>query len=218
MIIEINLINYICFILFLVSTSNASANKSMIPEIGGMPVIDNMENIDEIDECDLNDAIKSKIVFKDAPYVTWFYWDYEQKCNCVFVAVPIFAGTKNISFAISEDGNKIDFNYTWPTPIFNASELFAEELNHPNLGRRLTMNHPKIHSLTTHLLQLGITENSSPKGQTTISLPLKVQREVGSWNKKAIKRDDGNMIILLQLKGFQENITIRDADTAIDFN
>lgn len=146
------------------------------------------------------------------------YADHIQKCNFVFVALPIISGANDINFVLSEDGMKVAINYTWPTAIFRAQELFSDEINHPNPKCRISVDHPKIHALTTHLLDFQITENTNPKGTISVLLPIRVQREVGSWTKKAVKKSDGTRIVLLEFKAYQESLIIKDADTTINFD
>lgn len=72
--------------------------------------------------------------------------------------------------------------------------------------------------MTTHSLICNITEKSKPKGEIIVKLPAKAQREIDSWKKKAVKRDDGSKIILLELKAYQDDIIIQDADNHISFD
>lgn len=100
--------------------------------------------------------------------------------------------------------------YVWPGPIFNPKELFFSESS--------SQGCPKIHSLYTYLLSRGITSASRPKGKVEITLPIRVQREIETWKKHAIKCGDGTQIVLLEFQAFQENAIIKHADTSLSFN
>lgn len=146
--------------------------------------------------------------------MAWSYTDHDKKCDMVIVAVPIISGARDINFSIAEDGLSITINYQWPSAIYNAKYLFNDEIS--NL--EISVNHPKIHSMTSALLKAGITTNSSPKGKIKIYLPIKIQQEVGSWVKKAKTKEDGTKIVVLEFIGFQEKIIIKEADTRIVFD
>lgn len=154
--------------------------------------------------------------FIHPPIIKWMYVDHIEKCTKVFVAVAMVAGIADIKFEISENGKYITIEYTWPTALFRANELFEDEIRDKNM--KIDLNHPKIHSLTTELLNSGITENSYPKGSIIVQLPSQVQREIGTWKKKAVKRNDGSKIALLEFKGYMQQQIIDEADTSIIFN
>lgn len=153
--------------------------------------------------------------FLNSPILTWSYTDHEKKCDFVYVAAPIVSGSREIEFLIAEDGMSVIISYVWPKIMYNANDLFEDEIF--SATQAISHNHPKVHALTSHLRKFGITENSFPKGKIVVKLPIRVQREIGSWKKKAISKPD-TKIILLQLKGFQEDLIIRDADTRIVFD
>lgn len=166
----------------------------------------------------VNKSTDSIAEFGNAPVVTWIHTDHERKCDFVNVAIVIFSGCKDLNFHLSEDGTTVSLNYSWPNAIFNGKELFSDELKYPNTNKSVTLSHPKIHSFTSGLIERGITENTIPRGSITVTLPMTVQREVGTWTKKAISKEDGTQIVLLQFRGYQQNIIINDADTSIHFD
>lgn len=97
-------------------------------------------------------------------------------------------------------------------------ELYHDEINSKNLETKISADHPKIHSLVSHLLSEEITENSFPRGRISIKLPVAVVRDVDGWIKKAIKKQDGSKIVLLELKAYQDKSIIKDSDTTIVFD
>lgn len=145
--------------------------------------------------------------------VSWICDDHEKKCKLIYVAISIISGASDINFEIDDDGLKVKLNYTWPTAIFNPKELFAHELKNV-----ITPDNPKIHTMVTHLLSSGITEKSRPRGKILISLPIKVQREMDTWQKHAIKCPDGTKVALLEFRAYQENTVIKHADTSLCFD
>lgn len=157
--------------------------------------------------------------FINPPVVVWKFTNHETKTDHVYVAVSILSGTSGInSVTIAEDGMNVTLTYNWPSTIFKPDELFADEIYHTDPKQKIAANHPKIHSMISHLLENGITNNSAPKGAINLTLPCRVQREIGSWKSKAVKKSDGTKIVLLEFRCFQIKKIIEDANTSIKFD
>lgn len=182
-----------------------------IPELGESSNVSTEKRVRsnaiiEIDE-DLNFKSMSY------PYRCWSFTDHEQQCDLIFVCVPLVSGCRDVDFSISEDGLKVKINYGWPTAVFNPKELFSDDIK-----RNVNTDHPKIHYLSSNLLADGITTKSNPTGHFIVNLPMRVQREGGTWKKTAIKKEDGTRIALIELKGFQPEKIIEDEDTSFRFD
>lgn len=67
--------------------------------------------------------------------------------------------------------------YTWPSAVYNAKELFEEAIK-TNL---ISCENAKLHSFQSHLLDIGITENSKPRGMIIVDLP---NEKLGRGRKK----------------------------------
>lgn len=145
--------------------------------------------------------------------ISWVCDNHEDESKQVYVAIPIISGSKEINFEIADDGKRVFINYTWPSAMFNPEELFAHEIKNST-----PVVHPKIHTLTSHLLSLGLTKKSRPRGKIAIDLPIQVQREVQTWQKHAITCPDGTKVCLLEFKAFQEDTFIKHADTSLCFD
>lgn len=154
------------------------------------------------------------VEFLKPPHFEWTYTDLQLKCTYVTVAIPIFSGSHDINFKLHEDGMKLSISYNWAHELYIPEELLAHELNKVD---GITTTHPMFHSLAMQLMVAGYSERSVPRGMSIIKLPVKVQREVGSWTKNAITTIRGNRIILLKFKAFQEDQIIKDADTSLIF-
>lgn len=194
-----------------------SCKSKTIPELGSSAAISSIpSNCYDEPSDEINLQKESIVEYVNPPVTAWVYTDIEQKCKFVNVATPIISGTKDLNFKISDDGMKVTINFSWPVAIYQPKELFSNEINDDPL-KGIPVTHPKIHTLSTQLLAEGISEKSIPRGKMIVSLPIKVQREVGSWTKKAVTKPDGTRIVLLQFKGYQENLIINDADTRLIF-
>lgn len=104
-------------------------------------------------------------------------------------------------------------SYKWPSPMFKATELFAQAKDGKE---KLTLYHPKLHAFMSHMLDPGVTDKSSPMAEMIINLPKKVQRTTTSWKKEAITVD-GTNIILLEFTAYQNELFIEEAATTIEF-
>lgn len=183
-----------------------------IPELGATSSVAENNVVDTA--IDGEDIYKeSNTEFLNPPSLSWVYTDLDLKCTFVNVVLPIISGSKDIHFHITEDGMQVIINYSWSPSIYIPKALFSNEINN-----EIPATHPKIHSLSIQLLESGISEKSIPKGKIIVALPIKVQREVGSWTKKTETKIDGTKIIFLEFKGYQEKQIIKDADTSLVFD
>lgn len=155
---------------------------------------------------------KSEVEIINPPYTTWVYTDHELKNDFVCVALTIFAGSKSMTFDVSEDGWKVIVKYAWPSPMHNPTQMFQQSIR----NRTLSLHHPMIHALTSHLLENGITENSKPEGQWVIPLPLQVRREVTSYTMTKIAFESTN-IMMLKFTAYQNDVIIENANRTMTF-
>ncbi|XP_037034252.1 uncharacterized protein LOC119076386 [Bradysia coprophila] len=192
---------------------NYDEGPSSIPEMGGFDVRERSRTPPEIitSESKQKEQINN-IRHNSAPCWTWTYTDHDKKKDFVCVAVPAVSG-KKAKFSISEDGLQITIKYEWPEVMFKANELFSKSNAD---GRKLLMNHPKVHSFVSYLNECGVTEKSSLQGDSIIDLPKKIQRENDSWTMEKVLVSDTKMI-LLEFSAFQKSLMINDADTSLDF-
>lgn len=177
-------------------------------------VINNVHNFNDVQIENLLEDDSDSVQFFKPPITKWVYTDIQQKCTFVNVALPVFSGSQDITFSIHEDGMKVSIHFSWTQELYVPEQLLAHEIYAIN---GISLNHPMVHSLATHLLDSGYTEKSIPRSKITITLPLKVQRDVGTWTKYALTTERGSKIILLKFKGYQENQIIKDADTSLIF-
>ena len=155
----------------------------------------------------------SDVRFKNAPYIVWVYTDHDKQNEIVCVSIPIISGARDVDFFLSDDNITLNVTYIWPSALCSPEELFKKQLG---ADGGWTMNHPKIHSFKTRLLELELTKNSQPEASIEIKLPLKVQREAHTYVKGGVKTKDGN-VVMLEFQAFQKQHVIADADTKIQF-
>lgn len=139
-------------------------------------------------ECKVDSGIR----LSNYPFLTWTYLDHEAKCEYVCVVVSTISGSQDINFVLSKDGTTLVIHYVWPSAMYTPTQLFHNELTRDE--NAMTVNHPKLHTFVTHLLEKGITEESRPRGTLSITLPKKVRRELDSWTKEEVQSN----IFLLQ--------------------
>ncbi|KAJ6647637.1 hypothetical protein Bhyg_03104 [Pseudolycoriella hygida] len=158
----------------------------------------------------------TNIVFRNAPYVTWVYVDHTRKCEIVCVAVAAISGSRKVNFCLLEDNITLNITYIWPSAIYSPEELFRSKLN-PVGEHRWTMDHPKIHSFKSRLIECGLTSRSLPEALIVIKLPMKVQRESHTYKRSGVKTADGGNIVMLEFESFQKEQILEDEDTSIVF-
>lgn len=122
------------------------------------------------------------IAHVNPPCWTWVYTDHEKKKDFVCVAIPGMVG-KNATVVISEDGTQLKIKYEWPSVMFKPNVLFDKSVSN---GRKLSLNHPKVHAFASHLLNSGVTENSTLRSERNIVLPRKIQQEMDSWTTEKV--------------------------------
>lgn len=156
--------------------------------------------------------LECQLEARNYPYMTWTFTDHAEQKD--FVCVPTVTGSRDIKFVISDDGMQLFVEYTWPTAFLDPGELFYSVDD--DEGNAVSMNHPMIYSYRKRMDELELTEKSRPNASLVINLPQRVQREFGSYVKRALKCGD-TRVVMLQLTGYQNKKVISDADTSIKF-
>ncbi|KAJ6639428.1 hypothetical protein Bhyg_03072 [Pseudolycoriella hygida] len=157
--------------------------------------------------------LDSGITLKNSPYITWVYRDHVQNCDFVCVATCTISGSRDNRFMISEDGMVLHIHFSWPVGLFTPKELFNDMLLYQNMSA----DNPMIHSFSSRLVDLELSSKSNPKGTLSITLPMKVQREEGTWTITPVKSNGAN-IALLTFRAYQKKIIIKNSDTSINFD
>lgn len=87
------------------------------------------------------------ITFFNAPFSTWMYSDHNENNDYICLAVPIFSGSRDVKFTLSDDGMKVTIHYVWSEAVYKPFVLFDEAINKKRIqpSRRLTRNY--MHSL-----------------------------------------------------------------------
>lgn len=143
------------------------------------------------------------VIFGQPPLVKWSSFDHKPKHHRVYVAVAMIGGVTDIEFEIFENGSSVRIFYNWPATVFKAEELFQDEIRGENRNGRFDIEHPKIHSFMSALMEADM--NEIPRSFVYIRLPMQVQLDHSTWNKKAISKSNGARIVLLEFKGVQES-------------
>lgn len=147
------------------------------------------------------------------PYTVWMYSDHDLNNDFVCVAITIFAGSKEVTFDLTEDGLKVIVKFSWPKAIHNPAELFNQAIR----SKTLSMQHPMVHAMASTMLDSGLTANSTPEGQWVIHLPCKVRREVSSYSMEKMKVETAR-IMFLKFTAYQNDIIIEQANRTMTFD
>jgi hypothetical protein len=185
-----------------------------IPELGNTNTSNNSQGTgSEVDSdavCKEDNGCNESMEFLNGPFITWSYTNHKEQTDIVCVAVAVFSGSEDIHFNLSEDGMNVLITYTWPEPLYTPSFLYKKKID---TGVMAT-DHPEIHSFANRIAECELSAKAKPKGHMSIRLPVRVQRQVGSWSKEGLKCKESN-IILLKFSAYQKKRVIQDADTSI---
>ncbi|KAJ6636938.1 hypothetical protein Bhyg_09664 [Pseudolycoriella hygida] len=142
--------------------------------------------------------------------MTWVHYDNVEKVDIVNVVLPVISGSENVDFNLSEDGMMLIIDFTRPTLIVVPRVLFCRKAN------SVPMTHPRISAMSAELVKQAISEKAKPTGCIIVRLPVKVQREVGTWEYEGMRMNDTDAI-LFSFKAFQKRAVIEDANTKVTF-
>lgn len=188
------------------SSPSAKTAICKIPELGSNFSTPSMKR-----SCPVTFEVPVEIF--NPPYNTWQYTDHDEETDFVCVAINIFTGSNSISFDISEDGLKIIVRFAWPTAMYKAAEMFAEQLKDGSVAK----HHPMIHAMSSTMLASGVTDNSKPEGQWIVPLPCKVRREVLSYKMSKIQSGT-TKIMFLRFTAYQNDAIIEQANRTMKFD
>lgn len=188
------------------ANNNSEQGASSIPELTGLAPSSKRRKCDDEDD---QDDLESDITFTNPPFLIWTHYDHQEKVDIVSVVLPVISGSENVDFVLSEDGMKLIVKYTWPALVVVPRVLFSRRGNMP-------MSHPRINSMAAELVKRGISERNKPVGNITVRLPVKVQREIGTWGYEGMRMNNTDAI-LFNFKAFQAKAVVEGAATSVDF-
>lgn len=103
-------------------------------------------------------------------------------------------GSRDINFSLSEDGMKLIVDYVWPSVLLSPYELFKDVLL--DNWQPLPISHPKVYAYQNRLSDCDLSMKSYPEASLVISLPLRVQRELGTFKKQGLTCGDTKLVML----------------------
>ena len=83
--------------------------------------------------------------------------------------------------------------------------------------KSLELYHPKVVALQAELEKFREKVDEAPKGVIEISIPITVQTDTATWTKDGIKRDDGSLVLMVELQAYQKTYTVKQTDTSVVF-
>lgn len=161
------------------------------------------------------ETVPESIEARNFPFMTWTYSNHQIKCDVVCVAVPMITGSEDIKYVLSEDGMTLFVEYVWPPVLLNPRTLF-KNVTLEN-GARISMEHPKVYAYQNRLAEIELSTKSRPGASLIIPLPIRVQRELGTYRSQALECGDTE-IVMIDFTAFQNKKVISDADNNIAFS
>lgn len=151
---------------------------------------------------------------KNFPHMVWTYKDHSEQKEFVCVVVPTVTGSRDINFVISDDGLQLTIEYVWPAPLLDPTQLFYDVVDEE--GDAISMSHAMVYSYKLRMDEMDVSRKSMPGASLVIKLPLKVQRELGSFKKQALKCGESR-VVMIQFTTYQKKRALIDADTSFQF-
>lgn len=139
--------------------------------------------------------------------------DPTTKNEKVMIVVSLFWGAKNLKFELGPDNMSVKITFEWPKISFDMEILFKKkdnELEIPNY-------HPKFTCLEDEIENHRRTIDESPVGTIIVPLPIAVQDNPNTWEKKLVKDESGHIVATLELTGVQKQYTVKTTDRQITF-
>ncbi|KAJ6635094.1 hypothetical protein Bhyg_13677 [Pseudolycoriella hygida] len=157
----------------------------------------------------------SQIEIRNYPHMVWTNTNHEKQIDMVCVAIPMVAGSRGIRFTILEDGLQLSVEFVWPDAFLTPNDLFCN-VTEDDEGTAISMSHPKIYACRNLLAESGLTEKSKPTASFVVKLPLKVQRELGTYDEQGVTVGE-TKVAMLEFTAYQKKAVIRYADDSIKF-
>lgn len=131
--------------------------------------------------------------FVQPPVNVSTYTDPETKEEKCIVLALLFGGILKVDFDIvtSDKGQILRVQYGWPKIMFDAVELFKDDLNMPNYN-------PKRIAVEKSLENVRRNIEDIPDGFIDIQLPVLVLTQPNTWTKTFKKDKDGNIVLYFE--------------------
>ena len=164
--------------------------------------------------------LDARIRHKNQPVLISVFRDpeTEEEKVCVVAALP--GGVSNVEFSLIGTGpgaNKARITYSWPPIVFDIEGIFRKEIDSVNPAVKLESTHPLILSLKAELRNNRESLNSTPRGEIELTLPIPVQTAASSICRSGGKKNDGSLIVIVELMAYQNSYTVKQKDNTIVF-
>lgn len=168
---------------------------------------DDNEKVDDLD---------ALIRHQNQPVIMSVYKDPESHEEMVCLVAMLPGGSKDVDFSLVGSGPSSSLarvTYSWP-PIAHDIDAMFESLK---LVDKMARYHPKVISLKTELEKTRPTIEAIPRGVMEFTLPIAVQTAIGSYSFRGGKKPDGSMVLIADLKSYQNAYTILQAEKKVEF-
>lgn len=157
-----------------------------------------------------------KIVHYNQPVLMTVYTDpiTEKEKVCVIASLP--GGATDVEFSVVGSGpgtSTARITYSWPKTAFSIDEIFAKSIKEGTL----TPCHPMILELKKELQNNRASVDAVPRGAMELTLPIPVQTDSDTISHSGGKKEDGTMLLIVQLLAFQNAYTVKNIDRKVKF-
>jgi len=164
--------------------------------------------------------LDARIRHKNQPVLISVFRDpeTEEEKVCVVAALP--GGVSDVKFFLIGTGpgtNKARITYSWPPIVFDIEGIFRKEIDSVNPEMIIESTHPLISSLKAELRNNRESLDSTPRGEIELTLPIPVQTAASSICRSGGKKNDGSLIVIVELMAYQNSYTVKQKDNTIVF-
>ena len=159
--------------------------------------------------------IDSQIVHHNQPVLMEVYLDPDTNSEMLIILASLPGGVTHVEFSLVGSGpgsSTARITYNWPKISFNMEAVFAKKI-----ASGMPSCHPKIVALKNGLKATRSCIDEIPQGVIELTLPIPVLTNADSIFRSGGKKEDGSMLLIVELTAYQTAYTVKKEDTKIVF-
>ena len=171
---------------------------------------------DEEKEVGCVEDLDAKIVHHNQPIIMSVFKDPETEEEKVIIVAVLPVGATKVCFSLVGSGpgpRLARIDYSWPPIGFEIEALFKDGID----DGKIASCHPKILALKEDLTYTRSHITETPRGAIELTLPIPVQTSAETIKRSGQCRKDNSQAVVVELKAYQSNYTIKPQDTEITF-
>lgn len=151
-------------------------------------------------------SLAKAIEFDQAPVIPVVYTDPATKRDKCLVVLLGFNGVDGYNIDVKERNKEqtLIVKYNWPEEMFDMTAMFTDSDDE----LMVQPTHPKLLAVETELRKFRENMEDSPVATVEIKLPVEVCMDPSSWHYTYNKKEDGNVILFVELECVRKDYVI----------